>query len=112
MKVRSISKKAFERLEKMKLSTNVRNTEAIIYDYTPKQNPSPKVFKKLHYQNSLGTNLELYLPINYSFESAKDNAVIVKKISKVAHNLCTCIGRATLTASTRIFSNRGSAAEN
>lgn len=33
--------------------------------------------KKLHYQNSLGTNLELYLPINYSFESAKDNAVIV-----------------------------------
>ena len=76
MKVTSISKKAFERLEKMKLSINVRNTEAIIYDYTPKQNPSPKVFKKLHYQtgavfgNKLFT-LEMldsnrdYLPANF-----------------------------------------------
>ena len=51
MKVTSISRKAFERLEKMKLSRNVRNTEAIIYDFTPKGNPSPKVFKKLHYQS-------------------------------------------------------------
>jgi len=50
MKVTSISRKAFERLEKMKLSGNIRNTEAVIYDYTPKQNPSPKIFKKLHYQ--------------------------------------------------------------
>jgi len=51
MKVTSISRKAFERLDKMKLSKNIRNTEAIIYNYTPKQSPSPKVFKKLHYQN-------------------------------------------------------------
>ena len=51
MKVTSISRKAFERLEKMKLSRNVRNTEAVIYDFTPKGNPSPKVFKKLHYQS-------------------------------------------------------------
>lgn len=51
MKVTSISRKAFERLEKMKLSRNIRNTEGVIYDFTPKGNPSPKVFKKLHYQN-------------------------------------------------------------
>lgn len=51
MKVTSISRKAFERLDKMKLSKNIRNTEAVIYNYTPKQNPTPKVFKKLHYQN-------------------------------------------------------------
>ena len=51
MKVTSISRRAFERLEKMKLSRNVRNTEAVIYDFTPKGNPSPKVFKKFHYQN-------------------------------------------------------------
>ena len=51
MKVTSISRKAFERLDKMKLSKNIRNTEAVIYNYTPKQNPSPKIFKKLHYQN-------------------------------------------------------------
>ena len=50
--------------------------KAIIYDYTPKQNPSPKVFKKLHYQtgavfgNKLFT-LEMldsnrdYLPANF-----------------------------------------------
>ena len=51
MKVTSISRKAFERLEKMKLSRNIRNTEGVIYDFTPKGNPEPKVFKKLHYQN-------------------------------------------------------------
>lgn len=33
--------------------------------------------KKLHYQNSLGTDLTVYLPENYSFESAKDGNVIV-----------------------------------
>lgn len=51
MKVTSISRKAFERLERMKLSRNIRNTEGVIYDFTPKGNPSPKIFKKLHYQN-------------------------------------------------------------
>lgn len=51
MKVTSISKKAFNRLEKMKLSRNIRNTEGVIYDFTPKGNPTPKVLKKLHYQN-------------------------------------------------------------
>lgn len=33
--------------------------------------------KKLHYQNSLGTNLTIYLPENYRFDSAKDGKVIV-----------------------------------
>ena len=33
MKVTSISRKAFERLEKMKLSRNIRNTEGVIYDF-------------------------------------------------------------------------------
>lgn len=32
---------------------------------------------KLHYQNSLGTDLTLYLPESYSFDSAKDGEVIV-----------------------------------
>lgn len=50
MKVTPISRKAFERLDKMKLSNNVSNTEAVIYNYTPKQSPSPKVFKKLFHQ--------------------------------------------------------------
>lgn len=45
MKVTSISRKAFERLEKMKLTRNIRNTEGVIYDFTPKGNPQPKVFK-------------------------------------------------------------------
>ena len=50
MKVTSISRKAFERLEKMPLSSHTRNTEAVIYNYTSKQNPEQKIFKKLHYQ--------------------------------------------------------------
>jgi len=33
--------------------------------------------KKLHYKNSLGTDLELYLPKNYIFSSAKDTKGIV-----------------------------------
>ena len=32
---------------------------------------------KLHYENNLGTNLNVYLPLHYLFESAKDGAVIV-----------------------------------
>ncbi len=32
---------------------------------------------KLHYQNSLGTSLDIYLPKNYQFSSAKDQKVIV-----------------------------------
>lgn len=32
---------------------------------------------KLHYQNSLGTSLDVYLPKNYQFSSAKDQKVIV-----------------------------------
>ena len=32
---------------------------------------------KLHYQNSLGTDLEIYLPDNYLYSSAKDNDIIV-----------------------------------
>lgn len=32
---------------------------------------------KLHYKNSLGTELTIYLPENYSFDSAKDDQVIV-----------------------------------
>lgn len=32
---------------------------------------------KMHYKNSLGTDLVVYLPDNYSFENAKDNKVIV-----------------------------------
>lgn len=31
---------------------------------------------KLHYSNSLGTNLEIYLPDNYLYSSAKDSIVI------------------------------------
>ena len=50
MKVTPISRKAFERLNRMNLSRNIRNTEAVIYDYTPKLSPTQKVFKKLHYQ--------------------------------------------------------------
>lgn len=60
MKVTSISRKTFERLERMKLSKNVRNTEAVIYDYTPKQNPTPKLFKKLHHQNGPVFGNKLY----------------------------------------------------
>lgn len=33
--------------------------------------------EKLHYSNSLGTNLDVYLPKGYLFASAKDNNVIV-----------------------------------
>ena len=33
--------------------------------------------EKLHYKNSLGTNLEIYLPENYQYESALDNDIIV-----------------------------------
>lgn len=33
--------------------------------------------EKLHYQNKLGTDLEIYLPDNYLYSSAKDNHVIV-----------------------------------
>lgn len=33
--------------------------------------------EKLHYSNSLGTSLDIYLPDNYCFSSAKDNNVIV-----------------------------------
>ena len=33
--------------------------------------------EKLHYYNSLGTDLEIYLPNNYLYSSAKDNSVIV-----------------------------------
>lgn len=33
--------------------------------------------EKLHYNNSLGTNLEIYLPNNYLYSSAKDNNIIV-----------------------------------
>ncbi|MBR3161847.1 MAG: aminopeptidase [Bacilli bacterium] len=32
---------------------------------------------KLHYENSLGTNLDIYLPDNYLYSSAKDNDIIV-----------------------------------
>lgn len=32
---------------------------------------------KLHYSNQLGTSLEVFLPENYLFESAKDNEIIV-----------------------------------
>ena len=51
MKVTSISRKAFERLEKMKLSRNIRNTEGVIYDFTPKGNPSPKLYFIIYYIN-------------------------------------------------------------
>ncbi|MEE3343239.1 MAG: aminopeptidase [Bacilli bacterium] len=33
--------------------------------------------EKLHYTNSLGTDLEIYLPVGYMFSNAKDNNVIV-----------------------------------
>ena len=33
--------------------------------------------EKLHYKNSLGTDLEIYLPNNYLYSSAKDNDIIV-----------------------------------
>ena len=33
--------------------------------------------EKLHYQNSLGTDLYIYLPNNYLYSSAKDNDIIV-----------------------------------
>ncbi len=33
--------------------------------------------EKLHYSNSLGTNLDIYLPKNYLFSSAEDRQVIV-----------------------------------
>lgn len=33
--------------------------------------------EKIHYRNGLGTDLTIYLPENYSFDSAKDNKVIV-----------------------------------
>lgn len=33
--------------------------------------------RMIHYKNDLGTNLTIYLPNNYSFDSAKDNNVIV-----------------------------------
>ena len=33
--------------------------------------------EKLHYRNSLGTDLEIYLPNNYLYSSAKDNDIIV-----------------------------------
>lgn len=33
--------------------------------------------RMLHYKNKLGTDLTIYLPENYSFDSAKDNKVIV-----------------------------------
>ena len=33
--------------------------------------------EKLHYKNSLGTDLELYLPNNYQYSSAKDSICIV-----------------------------------
>lgn len=33
--------------------------------------------EKLHYTNTLGTDLEIYLPNNYRYASAKDNNVIV-----------------------------------
>lgn len=33
--------------------------------------------RMLHYKNKLGTDLTIYLPKNYSFDSAKDNKVIV-----------------------------------
>ena len=33
--------------------------------------------EKLHYSNSLGTDLDIYLPQNYRFDSAKDGKVIV-----------------------------------
>lgn len=32
---------------------------------------------KLHYENNLGTSLDVYLPENYIFESAEDNEVVV-----------------------------------
>lgn len=51
MKVISISRKAYEKLERMNFSKNVRNTEAVIYDYSTKRCPSSKIFKKLHHQN-------------------------------------------------------------
>lgn len=51
MKVVSISRKAFEKLERMELSRNVRNTEAVMYNFESKKNSAPMVFKKLHHQN-------------------------------------------------------------
>ena len=48
MKVTSISRKAFERLEPLVLSKNVRNTEAVIYNFPAKK--EEKIFKKLHYR--------------------------------------------------------------
>ena len=51
MKVTSISRKAFEKLERMPLSSNIRNTEAIIYNYTSSKSPKQKIFKKLHHKN-------------------------------------------------------------
>ena len=51
MKVISISRKAFEKLEKMELSRNVRNTEAVMYNFSSKHSSTPMVFKKLHHQN-------------------------------------------------------------
>ncbi len=51
MKVISISRKAFEKLERMELSRNVRNTEAVMYNFNSKKNSAPMVFKKLHHQN-------------------------------------------------------------
>ena len=51
MKVISVSRKAFEKLERMELSRNVRNTEAVMYNFESKKNSTPMVFKKLHHQN-------------------------------------------------------------
>lgn len=51
MKVTSISRKAFEKLERINLSSNVRNTEAVIYNYSSKNSSTPMILKKLHHKN-------------------------------------------------------------
>lgn len=64
MKVTSISRKAFEGLEKINLSNNVRNTEAVMYHFITKKNSSKMVFKNciIKMVQCLGIN---YLLLNY-----------------------------------------------
>ena len=79
------SNNSYQELQKAIYKMCMIDTENPIKSWEQQLNKTDNIIKylnslnliKLHYQNSLGTDLEVYLPDKYSFESAKDGRVIV-----------------------------------
>lgn len=82
----AISRKMFESLEPMKLSKNIRNTEAAVYEFKHKGLIGPHILKKMHYSDGavFGNKLNTLYLLNYYKEYMPPSFCIPDSIVTVA----------------------------